>query len=324
MNFEKDLREQISKLLNKDKITFNKEESTFELLISYLNIINRRISFIPRKVFISDNIQKIIENNKVDKKYIEILLKFKESFENGIDMNGHLSTAIYCSDMSIKDKKASNYRNSRDYLLDDWGIYHIHLSEKEAKNKKEMHCNRSEYLLFVKVINNEVYFIDILNHNEKNLFAKQELLETMDRNWHFILDGYMLTEVESISKLTDNEIDKTRRNGCLLAYKINGKVYTCIGGGLTSAGTNIMHTNYADKILDDMNFIEEYFRDNYMSIKNEVEDITKVKCLNNNLEFKFFLEARGYVVKEINTGYASLYFYEGDYLKKQSGLIDNK
>ncbi|MHB8034890.1 hypothetical protein CF069_13315 [Clostridium botulinum] len=333
MNFEKDLREQIIQLLKEDKVKFNKQDSTSRLLISYLNVLNRRIPVKKRKVFMSDNIKKIIDGNKLHKKYIEALLKFKSNFENGIDMNGHLSANIYYSDLSVKNREKSFYRKSRDYLLDDWGIYHLHLRDKDAKNEKEMHSNkngkekgnRSEYLLFVKITSTDIYFIDILNHNEKSVFAKQELLETLDRNWHFLLKKYMLPDVISVSdKFTDKEIHQARQSGSLIVYQINDKAYVCIGGGLTTAGTNIMHTRRADNILEDMYFIEEYFRNNYTSIKNEVADIAGIKCFNKDLEFKFVLDVKGYVVKEVNTNYAALYFYEEDYLKRRVGIIKDK
>lgn len=216
MNFEKDLRKQIIQLLKEDKIKFNEQDSTCGLIISYLNVLNRRIPIKKRKVFISDNIERIINGNKLDKEYIDALLKFKYNFENGIDMNGHLSANIYYSDFSIKDKNELTYNQSRDYILDDWGIHHLHLRDKDAKNEKEMrrkiNGNRSKYLLFIKVTDNTVYFIDILNHNEENVFAKQELVETLDRNWHFLLNNKPLLEV-FVPKLTDKEINDIRKKG---------------------------------------------------------------------------------------------------------------
>jgi len=332
MNFEKDLREQIIQLLSEDKIKLNEQDSTCRLLISYLNAINRTIKPIPRKVFLSDNIEKIIKQNQLEKKYIDVLLKFKFNFEKGIDMNGHLSANIYYSDMSIKDKRSPIYRKSRDYLLDDWGIYHIHLNEKEAKTEQEMRSdktnkekgNRSEYLLFIKISDDKIYFIDILNHNKENVFSDQELLETLDKNWHFILEKYLMPKVSSVNRLTNNEIEQTRKNGGFILYQINNKVYYPIGGGLNSAGTNIIHTSNADDILDDMRLIEKELKDNYMNIKSEFESINEIKNYNKKLEFKFSLETRGYAVIEVNTGFVILYSIEGNILRKRYGKINDK
>ncbi|WP_252230447.1 hypothetical protein [Clostridium sp. ZBS15] len=332
MNFEKDLREQMIQLLSEGKIRFNEQDSTFRLLISYLNVINRTIKPIPRKVFLSDNIEKSIKQNQLEKKYIDALLKFKFNFEKGIDMNGHLSVNIYYSDMSIKDKRSPIYRNSRDYLLDDWGIYHIHLNEKEAKTEQEMRSdktnkekgNRSKYLLFIKIINNEIYFIDIYHHNTKNVFSNQELLETLDRNWHFILEKYLAKGVASVNRLTNKEIQEARKNGSFMLYSINNKVYFPIGGGLNSVGTSIIHTNNADNILEDIRLIEEDVRSNYTSIKNQFESINKIENYNKELEFKFSLEERGYVVIEVNTSFAILYSPEGNIFRKQYGKINDK
>lgn len=318
IDFKKDVREQVINILKENNINFNEKSSTCELLINYLNALNKRISTNKRKVLFSDNIQEIINSSNLNKKYIDAIFTFKNNFENGIDMNGHLSTNIYYSELSLK-KKNKIYRQSRDYLLDDWGIYHIHLNEKEAKNENEMHGNRSEYLLFVKVTIDKVYFIDILNHNEKNVFAKQELLKVLDRNWPFLLEKYRLHGINACTSYTDEEINKRRKNGEYILYNINGKVYMPIGGGLTSAGTNVSHTNTADNILQDIEIIESYIKDNYISIQKEVEDITGIKVPNRFLKFKMFLEDRGYVVEELNTGYISLFAYEDDCLKRHIG-----
>lgn len=322
MNFEKDLRLQIIQLLEGDKIKFNEQVSTNELLINYLNALNRRISINKRKVFMSDNIEKVINSDKLDNEYLNTLFKFRYNFENGIDMNGHLSSNIYYSNLYERVKK-NIYRKSRDFLLDDWGIYHFHLKERDAKSEEEMHANRSKHLLFAKITNTEAYFIDILNHNEESVFSKQELLETLDRNWHFILEKHMLPELTSCSKFTDKEINIKRQKGCLLLYEINGIIYACMGGGLTSAGTNIAHTARADNILDDMQFIEEDLKNNYTSIKNDFKTEMGIKSFKK-LDFKFILDVKGYVVVEVNSGFALLYFYEDGNFKRRSGKLKNK
>ena len=72
---------------------------------------------------------------------------------------------------------------------------------------------RSKYLLFIKLTNNEVYFIDILKHNSDN-FLEINLLEILDRNWHFLLEKNMLFEVEDFSELDSKEkIKKIEKMG---------------------------------------------------------------------------------------------------------------
>lgn len=251
--YDQILKESIIQKLTQKNIYFEKDDTLENLLINYLNVINRTIISIPRRVYISDNINKIIKKHKLNEEYIKIIFKFKYNFEKGIDMNGHLSTNIYYSNLLIKNKNKRGYRRSRDYLLDDWGIYHLHLNNKDAKNEKEMHNNRSKYLLFVKIAHNAVYFIDIYNHNEKNIFSKQELLEILDRNWHFLLKPYIISNLSSVSRMTNEEIENSRKKHAYTLVNINGKVYLPIGGGLTSAGTNIKHTQQADFILNKKN-----------------------------------------------------------------------
>lgn len=319
MNFQNDLREQITQLLREDNITFNKQDTTRGLVRSYLNVLNRNISVKKRKVLISDNINKLIDDNKLDEKYINALLQFKFNFENGININCHLSTNVFYSNLSVS-KKNKNYIKSRDYLLDDWGIYHLHLNEKEVRNKKEMHSdkndkekgNRSEYLLFVKVTYNEVYFIDVLNHNDENVFAKQELIQTLDRNWHFLLEKYILHEVISIPKMTDMEIHNRRKNNEYVLYEINGKIFTPMGGGLTSIGINIIHTEKADEILADINIIEKDIKNRYVDIKKHIQKRKAFENYDEELQFKLQLSTTGYLITETNTNFMMIYHIEGD------------
>ncbi|MGY5218248.1 hypothetical protein [Clostridium butyricum] len=75
--------------------------------------------------------------------------------------------------------------------------------------------------------------------------------------------------------------------GLEVLYEINGKVYALIGGGRTSAGTNMMQTNYADSILEDIWDIEE-------DIKNRDLEIIKKLRNRNNLKI---------IIKNCNSNY---------------------
>ena len=313
MNFEEDIRKQIIQLLKDDKIKFNEKESTRNLLISYLNFLNRLILPIPRKVHISDNIENIIENNELDKKYIDALLKFKDHFEKGIDMNSTLSKNIFYSDISIKERQNLTYKKTRDYLLDDWGIHHLHLDKDKG--------NRSKYLLFIKVTNNEIYFIDILSHNEKNVFAKQELLETLYRNWNFLLEKYKYPgAIAAHFKFTDKEITEARKRGTIIFIQINNNVYGPMGGGLASSGTNMMHSVDANYILNESKNIENYIKNNYEHIKKQIQKY--IKSYTNDLEFKIKLVENGFLVTEINTNFNIWYIIKNAYISMALSSIN--
>lgn len=307
MNFEKDIRDQMIKLLRENcEKNFNKENTTLELIINYLNSVNRRIYPKSREILKSDRILKIINTNTIDGKCsekeikaIDVLREFEEKFKNGEDMNGHLSKNIYNSNLFNADGGATKDWKSRDYLLDDWGIHHIHLNIKEAFNKREMSNNRAEYLLFIKATNEAIYFIDIKGHRTDN-FNDIELLRIMDRNWPYLLSDRPLN-IKFTDEFNCKDIKDIRKKHGFAIYNINGKVYFPPGGGLSSAGSNIKHINQAETILLTIREFEKYIIEHCDEIREELgryDDILefKIECTEH------FNILSGYKIIELNTG----------------------
>lgn len=319
MNFENDIREQMIKLLkeNCDK-NFNKENTTLELIINYLNSANRRIYPKPRNVVESDKITNIIRINMIDGKKseeeikaIEVLKKFIDKFKSGEDMNGHLSKNIYNSNLFNADGGATKDCKSRDYLLDDWGIHHIHLDLKEATNVMEMNNNRAEYLLFIKVTNEKIYLIDIKEHLTDN-FNDINLIETIDKNWPYLINNMPL-DIKSTDKISGRDIKEIRKKHQLAIHNVNGKVCFPMGGGLNSTGTNIKHIEEGDMILEDIKIIKKSIIKDYERIRDKsgiYDDIIELKleCVEESGIIS------GYIITEINTGFQMLFHIEGNKL----------
>jgi hypothetical protein len=126
-----------------------------------------------------------------------------------------------------QSERARNAR-SKDWLLNDWGIHHLHL-----------HQNRgSDELLYVCVEDDALYLIDIRGHGA---MADIGLLEIVLRNWPALLDGcvapWIIRREDDRSAPPAEEIDRLRRGG-VTTYVIlsNGKAYLPRGGGVTTAG----------------------------------------------------------------------------------------
>lgn len=315
MNFENDIREQMIKLLKENcNSNFNEKNTTLQLLISYFNSVNRRIYPKPRKVLISNKITKIITTNKIDGhnsikeiKAIDALKKFVLKFENGEDMNGHLSKNIYYSNLFKANGGGTRDWKSRDYLLDDWGIHHIHLNFKDAFNEKDMKNNRSNYLLFIRITDSIIYFIDVKKHETID-FNNLELVETMDKNWPYLIKG-MPINIKSTDILSNIDIKNIRKNHQLAIYNINGRVCFPMGGGLNSIGSNIMHTENAEMILEDIEILEKNIIKHFESIIDDYSFLEfKLECvIHSNI-------ISGYLITEVSTGYKILFNIESNKL----------
>lgn len=219
--------------------------STDKLLERFLNTQLKLIRPQTRQVFISDTIQ----NKILDPSEKLVLDEIKSEFENGRDVCPHLSKGSL--DIEVNDG-----------LLNDWGIYHLHLSNTK-RNPSQYFFDRTGPVLFVRVEFDKAYFIDIRPHGhsgEAHVFAKQELLETWERNWPDSIEHYALRGLNLSTTYTDREVKTLRNGGVCAIMQVNGKAYAPMGGGITSAGTNVQNRMRADQITASIHELEEQLR----------------------------------------------------------------
>ncbi len=259
-------------------------EKNSELLIKHLNMVNKLIERKKYAVNVSKKINEREYSNDI-KKIIDVI---KWKFENEYNLNSYLSTKIF----------SPNYY---DVLLNDWGIYHLHLSNKShAKNL--FFYKRSDYLLFVFIEGMGVYFLDIQKHKKENVFQRQELLEIMHNNWPRLLEKNRLNlDAEYCNKFTNKEIERFRKNGVNVLQNIGGKVILPLGGGYTTLKSNIMCTYEADMIIYRIRTYEKIINSNKEMIRKQIFEKTGEKI--SEIDFKLHLEKNGEIkIREINTG----------------------
>jgi hypothetical protein len=255
-----------------------------------LNTLSKKIKPTPRNVFISEGLR----SKKCPEEINAIFAEIKTKFEEGSDVTPYLSERLL----------KSGYN---DRLLHSWKIHHLHLCNRK-KNKSNRFFDRADFLLFCMVTENDVYFIDILPHKEDNLWSKRELLKILKNNWPELLEPCRVHGIEGAT-FNDGEIGQLRRSGINSPIEIDGDVYVPIGGGgLTLAGTNIMHTITAKSLIKAIREVEKQIIDNKVSIREEISK--KVSDLPDNLDFHLFLEENGFVIKEIDT---NTYIYISDH-----------
>lgn len=109
-----------------------------------MNVIGKNVINIPRKVHYSRELIKKM-NEEFSKELCDLIKLFEKKFDKGESVKGYLSKKAF--DVEFKD-----------ILLNQWGIKHLHLTDKEANSIEEMKNNRSNILLFFIVDNQDVYF----------------------------------------------------------------------------------------------------------------------------------------------------------------------
>lgn len=147
----------------------------------------------------------------------------KAKFEAGEDVNLFLSKGVY----RLVD---------HDYLLNDWGIHHLHHNDQKKASGDYFNL-RSGQLLFVHTTADHLYFIDIHPHNEHCVFAQKDLLRAVRNNWPDLNRKFLVREEEMEISPQFNEKDTVtmRHKGYYFFTQVNKHAYApglgsaCIG-----------------------------------------------------------------------------------------------
>ena len=138
-------------------------------------------------------------------------------------------------------------RTFNDDLLNDWGIYHFHLTKRFHADGT---AKRNKYQIFACCDDNTMYLVQIYPHDMKNVYSQKELLYIVKDNWSHLLhslDGGRLLE-----EISDETRASLRSNHCMTLTEIDGKIYFPRGGGYASDGSSInairKHIFYSNQV----------------------------------------------------------------------------
>lgn len=244
-----------------------------DLLLLYFKDLQLAISQKPRKVLYSSQF-------KCPPNYELALNEFVQKVEQGQDLSGFMS------------KRVKNNLNYNDSLLNDWGIYHFHLTRRFNSDGS---AKRSNYQLFACCDDSTMYFIQIYPHHKDNLYSQKELLAIIKNNWSYLLCP--LNELSMCEEITDAERENLRRNHCLTLTELDGKVYFPRGGGYASDGSSIWAVRHRDYYINLLGLTEWFFLYKGVKLINYVQSQTHIK-INRNWQLKLinisanFLELR--------------------------------
>lgn len=258
------------------------KKDTHDLLTALFNLQDKTVNLKRRTVHIS----KELRTKEIEKPYDDYLKQVRNKFKNGKDINPYLST------MSVKPYK-------KDLLLYDWGIHHLHLNNK--LNDKGF-IERSDYILFFVIKENDVYFIDVTKHRleDRTEFSQQHLLGILKRNWSYLLESFKMKGITGLSPTLDDKSHSLLRNsGVATLVEVDGEVFGLMGGGITSAKTNLTHTRKADDILRSLRRLEDNLRLRQKSLK---EITSEFNIPSIKTDFKLILEEKFFYIVESHSG----------------------
>ena len=276
INFIKDLRNRIIEDFEISNVYVeHKKLSDWDILYFHQYFVMRCIDIKPRKVHFSKEFE-------IGKKFKRTIKNIVSGFENGDDMNVYISKSV-------------EKLNSVDPLLNDWGVYHLHLGD--SIEECTAYITRTKELLFARITSEDAYFIGIYKHGD---WCRQEILKILHDNWPESLERYRLYGITG-DNLSDNEIKNIRNfNGNYCLGMDDGTVYTSLGGGFTSSGHNMKIVMEVDVILNMLTSYERHIKDNIQAFVHEIEMRNEYKV--TYLDFQLVEFSKPFRVLEKNSG----------------------
>ena len=158
--------------------------------------------------------------------------------------------------------------NYNDFLLNDWGIHHLHLG---TELEQDGFINRTGPLLYCRFARDCVYFIDILPHGN---WTSQTLITTIHDNWPELLAPFRANGVIGTeTRLSDEEIKVLRKKKInYLISMDDGTTYLSPGGGNTSAGTNVFDVMRANHDLNWVDRMQQKIIKEFPEIENRARE----------------------------------------------------
>lgn len=212
-----------------------------------------------------------------------------------LDAIGEITKASN-SGSSLRHFMSTNISNAsfEDKMYSDWKIAHLHLnlrlSSKPKHQTKLTHfVERSGPILFAFPYQSGLYLIDIRAHGDNNpdVWVERNLFEIIHENWPHIIEDHRMenmrntkdapTPTSQIKILRDKNVNSFITMG-------DGTTYRPLGGGLSSAGSNINITIHTDGLFHKINSYLEEIKQRIDELVINIDQVSGVKLTELDIE----------------------------------------
>jgi hypothetical protein len=218
-DFREDLKEIYLRRLGELGWSRSEDLSLHDLAIQYYDLRRRYIPSRPRRVQVSDRVESADQHSEAIK---IIAAKVK----HGESLTAHLSRGI-------------SRAGSLDLMMVDWGIHHLHLS---ASIEPDGFVTRTGDILFVRLEDDCVYFIDILPHGGgQPPWTDVDIFETIHRNWPELTNEWALRRIIAFpggGPFSAAERRRMRQRGIQVPITLSDGTVIVPSMGITLAGTS--------------------------------------------------------------------------------------
>jgi hypothetical protein len=190
---------------------------------------------VPRTVKFSNE----LSSSSAAAQFASALEVLKTKLEAGTDITPHLSERVI--DPFINTRAPGlEHRTDRDSLLSDWGLHHLHLTDRPNATR----VKRGDHVLLTAFTDDTAYFVTIVAHaTATGGWSTQDIFNILARNWE--KEG-LVQPLKPFVGLGDKHSDDDRRQlrnaGITTFMEVDGQVYAPGRLGQTTGGTPMMIT----------------------------------------------------------------------------------
>ena len=245
-------------------------------------MLNRRVVPIPRRVHfseeINDSLEKLLHEPNAEQREKTLEARCAVFYIRDLLLKGSNVTRF----LSKSVKKV----NSQDKLLWDFGMHHFHL--KRALEPRGNFVERSDYLLFAIISDEDAYFVDVRPHRDPQRleWVRQNLLGIVHSNWPILTNPQVLNGVNG-DIVSDKEKKELRKKNINHIPKLGKQAVAPLGFGINGAGNSIFCQIWGDKLLYEIKRHEEYFYRQPSELRAELK--SKRIEFSGDMEFQLVL-----------------------------------
>lgn len=216
--------------------------------LQYFNLQRRLVTPVPREVLFSNNFTCPVQLQAGLDSVVEKIAK-------GESIKSNLS------------KKIMNLEYNDD-LLNDWGVYHLHLG---TSLDNEGFVERTGPLLLARFDNDRAYLINVMPHGS---WTKKEIITTVHKNWPESIDHFKMKMSGLEKEITDEDRKSLRRLHTITVVEVgDGVIYGPLGGGYTTSGLNAEVVRVSDFCFNQLSLYEIWIKENISNLRKELKNL---------------------------------------------------
>lgn len=282
MDFQHDLAEKLKQQLIMGGIEIPDEWGDRDICLNYLEIKNRWFdSSVSYKVVYSKQLLEKI--SALSKEEQVAFVDIKKCLEECKSLKPYMSKLVQTTDM----KKS-------DFLLKNWGIYHLHLERLSVIKTNFKMPN----LLFFQPMGRVIHFIDVKPHPKGATWFDRDLLEIIYSNWPWLLN--FLNKVKPLEDIPDDKVHNFNKNAVSI-IQFHGGALVPTNFGVATSGNSFKAVMECNRILNELRKCEIRLKEQEAIIKKKILERVGINT-TDSLEYNLLIEDGCFFACEKSSG----------------------